>query len=103
MPLIATTLPYINDPTVYNETDNVILRCEYNARPSPRRIRWQRNNVTLSTTPLLKINSIQQDDAGIYTCCIVRLLAGDSVTTCNDFTITVQCEYSYSYVLFSCL
>ena len=102
MPLIATTLPYINDPTVYNETDDVTLRCEYNARPSPSRIRWQRNNVTLSTTPLLMINSIQQSDAGIYTCCIVRRIAGELVT-CNNFTITVQCEYSYSYVLFSCL
>ena len=103
MPLIATTLPYINDPTVYNETDNVILTCEHNASPSPSAIRWQRNNVTVSSTPLLMINSIQQSDAGIYTCCIVRLLAGELVPTCNDFTITVQCEYSYSYVLFSCL
>ena len=103
MPLIATTLPYINDPTVYNETDNVTLTCEHNARPGPRGIMWQRNNVTNSTTPSLMINSIQQSDAGIYTCCIVRRIAGELVTTCNDFTITVQCEYSYSYVLFSCL
>ena len=103
MPLIATTLPYINDPTVYNETDNVILTCEYNARPNPRTIMWQRSDVTVSSVPQLTINSIQQSDAGIYTCCIVRLLAGELVPTCNDFTITVQCEYSYSYVLFSCL
>ena len=73
MPLIATTLPYINDPTVYNETDNVILTSEYNARPSPRTIMWQRNNVTNSTTPLLTINFIQQSDASIYTC-IVRII-----------------------------
>ena len=94
MPLIATTLPYINDPTVYNETDNVILTCEYNASPSPRTIMWQRSDVTVSSVPQLTINSIQQSDAGIYTCCIVRRIARELVTTCNDFAITVQCEYS---------
>ena len=67
MPLIATTLPYINDPTVYNETDSVTLTCEHDARPSPRAIMWQRNNVTVSSVPQLTINSIQQSDAGIYT------------------------------------
>ena len=84
--------PFVNDPTVYNETDNVRIICRSNAVPSPTRITWQRNNVTVGTLALLIFDSIQPSDAGIYTCCAVRMVAGVSVTTCSDFTITVQCE-----------
>ena len=84
--------PFINDPTVYNETDNVQLTCMNNAIPSPISTMWQRNNETVSTNPILTINSIQQSDAGVYTCCIGRVVAGEVVTTCSDFILTVQCE-----------
>ena len=84
--------PFINEPTVYNETDNVSLICRSNARPSPRRITWQRNGVEISSNTLLTINSIQRSGAGVYTCCVLRVVAGESVITCSNFTITVQCE-----------
>jgi len=110
--------PFINDPTVYNESVSVNINCLFNVRPSPRGVVWQRNNVTISNTALLSFNSIQQSDAGLYTC-IFREVAGETVTTCNDFTLTVQCElficythyktfllqmliYSYSYQEYSC-
>ena len=91
------TPPFINDPTIYNETDSVILTCRHNARPNPVVIRWQRNNVTVSPVRSLTINSIQQNATGVYTCCIVRDIAGGFVTTCSDFTITVQCELLHNY------
>ena len=84
--------PFITDPTVYNETDNVRLICRSNATPSPI-TSWQRNGVTVGSFALLEIDSIQRSGAGIYTCCAVREVAGESVTTCRDFTITVQCEF----------
>ena len=84
--------PFINDPTVYNETDNVQLTCMSNAIPSPILTMWQRNNETISTNPVLMINSIPRSGAGIYTCCIVIIVAGELVTTCSDFILTVQCE-----------
>ena len=86
--------PFINDPTVYNETDNVQLRCLTNAIPSPISTMWQRNDEILSTNPILTINSIQRSDAGVYTCCIDRIVVGELVTTCDNFTLTVQCEYA---------
>jgi len=96
--------PFINDPTVYNESDSVNIDCLFNVRPSPRGVLWQRNNVTISNTALLSINSIQQSDAGLYTCCIFRQVAGDRVTTCNDFTLTVQCELFIWYTHYkSCI
>ena len=54
---------------------------------------WQRNNETVSTNALMTINSIQQSDAGVYTCCMGRIVAGEIVTTCSDFILTVQCKY----------
>ena len=84
--------PFINDPTVYNETDNVQLTCMNNAIPSPISTMWQRNNETVSTNPLLTINSIQRSDAGVYTCCVGRAVAGEVVITCSDFILTIQCE-----------
>ena len=86
--------PFINEPTVYNETDNVRIVCMSSATPSPRRTTWQRNNVQVSTTTraLLEINAIQRNDTGIYTCCTLREVAGESPITCSNFTITVQCE-----------
>ena len=84
--------PFINEPTVYNETDNVSLICRSNAIPSPRGITWQRNDVESSSNALLTISSIQRSGAGIYTCCSLRVVAGESVITCSNFTITVQCE-----------
>ena len=84
--------PFINEPTVYNETDNVRIICRSNATPSPRRITWQRNDVEVSTNALLSISSIHRNDTAIYTCCTLRVVAGESVITCSDFTITVQCE-----------
>ena len=86
--------PFINEPTVYNETDNVRIRCRSNATPSPRRITWQRSDVEVSSIPLLSFSSIQRNNASIYTCCTLRFVAGESVTTCTNFTITVQCEYN---------
>ena len=83
--------PFVTDPTIYNETDNVRITCMSNAVPSPIRA-WQRNGVTVGSFALLEIDSIQPSDAGIYTCCAVRIVAGVSVTTCRDFNITVQCE-----------
>ena len=53
---------------------------------------WQRNDETVSTNPSLTISSIQQSDAGVYTCCIGRIVAGELVTTCSDFILTIQCE-----------
>ena len=88
------TLPFINDPTIYNETDSVPLTCLGDNSPIPRAITWQRNNVTVSPNPQLTFNPIQRSDAGVYTCCLVRIIAGVFVTICDDFTITVQCEYS---------
>ena len=90
--------PFINDPIVYNETDSVNINCLFNVRPNPRGVIWQRNNVTISNTALLSFDSIQQSDAGLYTCCIFRQVAGETVTTCNDFTLTVQCELFMSKI-----
>ena len=84
--------PFINEPTVYNETDDVRLICTSNATPSPRGTTWQRNDVEVSSNSLLHISSIQRSGAGIYTCCALRVVAGESVITCSNFTITVQCE-----------
>ena len=86
------TPPFINDPTVYNESEHVTLTCQSDGRPSAVAIRWQRNNVTISPDSQLTFNPIQQSDAGDYTCCIVRIIAGGLITVCDDFTITVQCE-----------
>ena len=83
--------PFITDPTVYNETDNVRLICRSNATPSPI-TSWRRNGVTVGSFSLLEIDSIQRSDAGTYACCAVREVAGMSVTACRDFNITVQCE-----------
>ena len=66
--------------------------CRSSATPSPRRTTWQRNDVQVSSIALLEINAIQRNDTGIYTCCILREIAGESVMTCSNFTITVQCE-----------
>ena len=85
--------PTINEPTVYNETDNVRIVCASNATPSPRGITWLRNDIVVSTTATLSFSSIQRNNASIYTCCTLRFVAGESVTTCSNFTITVQCEY----------
>ena len=63
-----------------------------NAIPTPITTMWQRNDETVSTNPILTINSIQRSDAGVYTCCIERIVAGGLVPTCNDFMLTVQCE-----------
>ena len=84
--------PFINEPTVYNETNDVRIQCRSNATPSPRGTTWQRNDVEVSFNALLSISSIQRSGAGIYTCCAQREVAGESVITCNNFTITVQCE-----------
>ena len=93
MSLIVNTPPFIDNPTVYNETDDITLRCEDNGRPNPIAIRWQRNNVTVSYFRSLTINSIQRNDAGVYSCCLYRVIAGELVTICSDnFTIIVQCE-----------
>ena len=62
------------------------------AIPSPISTRWQRNNETVSTFPSLTINSIQRSSAGVYICCIERIVAGELVPTCSDFILTVQCE-----------
>ena len=70
-----------------------------NAIPTPIRTTWQRNNEPVSTNPSLTINSIQRSEAGVYTCCIERIVAGGLVSTCNDFMLTVQCEYA----LFLCV
>ena len=83
--------PFINEPRVYNETDDVRIRCRSDATPSPRGIAWQRNDVVVSTNAILSFSSIQRNNASIYTCCAVRFVAGESVTTCSNFTITVQC------------
>ena len=100
--LIANTPPFISDPTVYNETDSVTLICRHDGNPSPIAIRWMRdNNVTAS--PVLTINSIQQSDAGDYTCCLDRVIAGDVETICDGFTIAVQCEYSCSLYVCACV
>ena len=85
--------PFINEPTVYNETDNIRIQCRSNATPGPRRITWERNDDEVSSNALLIISSIQRSGAGIYTCCTLRVVAGESVITCSNFTITVQCEY----------
>ena len=84
--------PFINEPTVYNETDNVRIVCRSSATPSPRRITWQRNDVQVSSNALLTIDPIQRNDTGVYTCCTLREIAGESPITCSNFTITVQCE-----------
>jgi len=85
--------PFIDNPTVYNETENVEIICRSNAVPVPLRTSWERNDVTVSSLGLLNITSIQRNDAGIYTCCTLRLVAGEPVITCGNFTITVQCEF----------
>ena len=92
------TPPFINDPTVYNETDDVTLTCEHNGRPNPIAIRWQGNNVAISDLQLT-IDSIQRSDAGIYICCLDRVIAGNLDITCDNFTITVQCKYSMTNTL----
>ena len=89
--LTANTPPFISDSTVYNETNSVTLICRHQGNPSPIAIRWQRdNNVTPS--PVLTIDSIQRSGAGVYTCCLDRVIAGIVETICDNFTITVQCE-----------
>ena len=93
--------PFITDPTVYNETDNVRIICRSNAVPSPTRITWQRNNVTVGTLALLIFDSIQRSDADVYTCCTVRMVAGQSLMTCDNFDITVQCKLLYVLVSMS--
>ena len=55
--------PFINEPTVYNETDNIRIICRSNATPSPRGITWQRNDVEVSSNALLTISSIQRSGA----------------------------------------
>ena len=92
MSLIANTPPFINDPTVYNESEHVTLTCQSGGRPSAVAIRWQRNDVTISPDSQLTFSPIQQNNASVYTCCIDRIIAGRLVTVCDDFTITVQCE-----------
>ena len=87
--------PFITDSTVYNETDNVRLICRSSAVPSPTRITWQRNNATVGNSALLVFDAIQQSNADVYACCAVRVVAGDSLMTCRNFTITVQCKFSY--------
>ena len=72
--------------------------CRSSATPSPRRTTWQRNDVQVSSIALLEINAIQRNDTGIYTCCTLREVAGESPITCSNFTITVQCEYSHLYI-----
>ena len=85
--------PFINEPTVYNETDNVRIQCRSNATPRIRGITWQRDDVEVSSTAILSFISIERNNASVYTCCAVRVIAGESVITCSNFTITVQCEY----------
>ena len=91
MSLIANTPPFIRDPIVYNETDDVTLTCLGDNSPNPADITWQRNNIT-TFSPRLTINRIQQSDAGDYTCCLFRSITGEFVENCDHFTITVQCE-----------
>ena len=98
MSLPVDSPPFINEPTVYNETDNVRIVCRSSATPSPRRTTWQRNNVQVSTNALLTINSIQRSGAGIYTCCTLREVVGESMITCSNFTITIQCEHLHNQV-----
>ena len=93
--------PFINEPTVYNETDNVRVQCRSNATPHPRGITWERDDVEVSSNVILSFSSIERNNASVYTCCAVRVVAGESVITCSNFTITVQCEYianQYSYI-----
>ena len=84
--------PFVIEPTVYNVTDDVRITCRSSATPTPRGIIWQRNNTEVSGNALLTISSIQRSDAGIYTCCTRREVAGEDVFTCRNFTLTVQCE-----------
>ena len=86
--------PFITDPTVYNETNNVRLICRSNATPSPI-TSWRRNGVTVGSFALLEIDSIQRSGAGTYACCAFRVVAGNSLMTCRNFTIIVQCEFLY--------
>ena len=86
------TPPFINDPTVYNVTDDVTIRCRSNAIPSPTATTWQRDDVIISSNALLSIPSINQSDDGVYTCCTSRVVAGETVRTCSNITLTVQCE-----------
>ena len=86
--------PFINEPTVYNETDNVRIQCRSDATPGPRENTWQRDDIEVSSTAILSFSSIQRNNASVYTCCAVRVVAGESVITCSNFTITVQCEYN---------
>ena len=90
MSLIANTPPFINDPTVYNETDDVTLTCLSDGMPSAEAVRW---NVTISSNPQLTFDHIQRSNASVYTCCAFRRIAGEIVMRCTDFTITVQCEF----------
>ena len=86
--------PFINEPTVYNETDSVRITCRSNATPRPSRTTWERNGVKVSTNALLTFNSIDRSNTSVYTCCTVREVAGESTPpTCSNFTIIVQCEY----------
>lgn len=85
--------PFINEPTVYNETDNVRIQCRSDATPRVRGATWQRDDIEVSSTAILQFSSIQRNNASVYTCCALRLVAGESLTTCSNFTITVQCEY----------
>ena len=85
--------PFINNATVYNVTDDVRIICQSSATPTPRRIMWQRDNVELFASALLTISSIQRSDDDVYTCCVLRVIAGEEISTCSNFTITVQCEY----------
>ena len=93
--------PFIDEPTVYNETDNVRIICRSDATPCPRGFTWQRNGVEVFSNALLQFGSIQRNNASVYACCVLRVVAGESVITCSNFTITVQCEYianQYSYI-----
>ena len=86
------TPPFINDPTVYNVTDDVTIMCRSNAIPSPTATIWQRDDEAVSSNALLSIPSISQSDAGVYTCCTNRTVAGETVIRCSNITLTVQCE-----------
>ena len=86
--------PFINEPTVYNETDNVRIQCRSNATPRVRGATWQRDGVEVSSSGILSFSSIQRNNASVYTCCALRVIAEESVITCSNFTITVQCEYN---------
>ena len=92
LPVLEDLPPFINDPTVYNENDDVSITCRNDATPAPRSITWLRNSVQIADSALLIITSIQRSASGNYTCCTTSRIAGESVMTCREFTLTVQCE-----------